>query len=57
MAGKLKVRKDQIGNTVHFDYCGSSRSILLTEDTSQKELEIVQFVGIDVFEAKEAEKK
>ena len=50
MAANLKVRKDQIGNLVLFDYAGASRCVYLDENTPQEQLLLVQFVGIDVFE-------
>lgn len=57
MAAKLKVRKDQIGNTVHFNYNGHCHSVYLDDATPQEQLQMVQFVGVDVFEKPEKGEK
>jgi len=54
---KLTVREECLGQRVHFDYDGSSKNVLLSKNTPQKELEMVKFVGVDVFEKPEKDEK
>jgi hypothetical protein len=57
MATKLKVRKECYGQSVHFDYEGSSKNVYLDDETPQEQLQMVSFLGIDVFEKDEKVKE
>ena len=53
---KLIVRKEKLESEVHYSYNNFSHKVLL-RDATQDQLAILKELGMDIFEAKEAEKK